>query len=101
MGSTMDNKQDHELLFIAARRLVELGDDPGIFMTCEGGGGTKPFVRLGCQNLRHAQEVKQAIIAIVAAARNLRTEETIPEVEEVRLAFAETVRRFMTYEMCD
>ena len=74
MGSTMDNKQDHELLFIAARRLVELGDDPGIYMTCEVGSGTKPFVRLGCQTPRHAEDVHRVIIAIVAAARHLMYE---------------------------
>lgn len=70
----MDRKQKQKMLVIAAKKLVVLGDDPGIFMTCESGNGTKPCIRLGCQNLKHAQDVHAAIIDIVNAARDLMSE---------------------------
>lgn len=57
-------------LIDAAKRLTALGDDPGIFMTCESGAG-KPCVRLQCQNLEHAHAVHRAIIEIIESTRQI------------------------------
>lgn len=63
----------------AAERLVALGDDPGISMSCGTGGDLhpnrieKPYVHLTCQSVEHAQAVHQAIVDIVGAARGTLT----------------------------
>jgi len=63
--------QKRKLLLLAVKRLVALGDDPGISMTCESGQDSKPCVRLGCQSLKHAQDVHETLIDIVSATREL------------------------------
>ena len=67
----MTEKQIQQLISINAKRFVKLGDDPGVFMTCESGKDVKPCVRLQCQDLQHAQSVHTAIIDLVKATRVL------------------------------
>lgn len=54
----------------ACREFVRLGDDPGIFMTCDSNYVENDYrVSLKCRSLQHAQEVHRAIIDIVKAVR--------------------------------
>ena len=76
-----DMTEKHQLA-IAVRRLIELGDAPGIFMTCESGGQANPCVRLGCRDLKHAQDVHGAIIDIVKAGRQLDDRQELSALED-------------------
>lgn len=62
----------------AAKRFVALGDDPGVFMTCESSNkatlSLKPCVRLECQDLEHAHAVHRAIIDIANGVRAIDSE---------------------------
>ena len=55
----------------AAKTLVALGDDPGIFMTCESGGERGYVIVMKCQSMEHLHAVHQALIDIVREARKI------------------------------
>lgn len=57
----------------AAGEFVKLGDDPGIFMTCETGGERGPIIVLKCQSIEHLHAVHQSLIDIVSATREVNT----------------------------
>ena len=54
------------------KRFVQLGDDPGILMTCDADMFDNNYrVTLKCQSLEHAQQVHSLLIGIEMVTRTL------------------------------
>ena len=68
---TVDHLNEAPQLTEACQRFVQLGDDPGIFMTCNSDSFNNDYrVNLKCHSLKHAQAVHRAIIDIVKSVRD-------------------------------